>query len=702
MNNSYKSKLIHQSPFNRKIYDNEALINMLKRYPNHGLCGSINLGNTCFMNSSIACISNCYELTYYFLSKAFSNDINRSNRDGAGGKLAEAWYELIKYYWNSNNDCGNPKIIKSIVGSKNRKFSGYNQQDSNEFMTVFLEILGEDLNKAKKKVYRELQEQQKGETDVIAAKRFWDLHVERNDNIITDLFHGLFKCTVICPRCNFKNITYDPFNTLALNIPSERKVNFLRQQQSKKRKKSVEKVKKQREKEKIIKSIYCVPEYSLRGTVRYEIEIYKSKSLDEIAQEIRERSDEKYFPLNPKYFSIETKKCVNILDNKKTYKNTKYIFSYANESKNVIGIPIYISYGEELSSYPRALFFNINDSYYELKKKIYILVRKYLKNPFSEKNKTEKFTVDINLDNYINEKSNNLQELLALLESEYNSLQRTWNSLQISEKDIPYKIYLSNDFDKITKQYLISEGINDKFDLLSQIKINSKNDKIDTLIELLLNNSLFLCIKLNPFSRYVKRNLSLNKCTLEKCTNITKKEYEIYYEEIEKMDIDENESENHYLNSNNITLDDCLLNFTYKECLEEGNEWYCNKCRKKVSASKTIELFYLPRILCICLTRFIKTGGFYNYSKNNKLVEFPLENLNMENYMCGPDKKYSKYDLFAVSQHYGGMHGGHYTAVCKNIDGKWYDYDDSSCSQTSKSRVISQAAYVLFYRRKDW
>ena len=50
-------------------------------------------------------------------------------------------------------------------------------------MTVFLEILGEDLNKATKKVYRELQEQQKDETDVIAAQRFWKLHVQRNDNI---------------------------------------------------------------------------------------------------------------------------------------------------------------------------------------------------------------------------------------------------------------------------------------------------------------------------------------------------------------------------------------------------------------------------------------------------------------------------------------------------------------------------------------
>ena len=36
---------------------------------NHGLCGSDNLGNTCYMNSSIACLSNCLELTTFFFIK---------------------------------------------------------------------------------------------------------------------------------------------------------------------------------------------------------------------------------------------------------------------------------------------------------------------------------------------------------------------------------------------------------------------------------------------------------------------------------------------------------------------------------------------------------------------------------------------------------------------------------------------------------
>ena len=96
-------------------------------------------------------------------------------------------------------------------------------------MTVFLELLGEDLNMAKRKVYRELYEQKQNETDLQAAQRFWSLHVDRNNSIITDLFHGLLKCIITCPICKFKNITYDPFNTLTLTIPSINKIYELNQ-----------------------------------------------------------------------------------------------------------------------------------------------------------------------------------------------------------------------------------------------------------------------------------------------------------------------------------------------------------------------------------------------------------------------------------------------------------------------------------------
>ena len=58
------------------------------------------------------------------------------------------------------------------------------------------------------------------------------------------------------------------------------------------------------------------------------------------------------------------------------------------------------------------------------------------------------------------------------------------------------------------------------------------------------------------------------------------------------------------------------------------------------------------------------------------------------------------YDLYAISNHFGSLNGGHYTAYGKNIDGDWYDYNDSSVSGAGRN-VKSASAYLLFYRRRD-
>ena len=153
----------------------------------------------------------------------------------------------------------------------------------------------------------------------------------------------------------------------------------------------------------------------------------------------------------------------------------------------------------------------------------------------------------------------------------------------------------------------------------------------------------------------------------------------------------------------NINLDDLLEYFCSNENLEKGNEWKCGKCNNRVNVSKKFSFFYLPRLLIICIKRFSR-GGYYGYSKDGTFIDFPLENLDMGKYMSdgSPDKNFSKYDLFAVSQHYGDTGGGHYTAICKNVDGNWYNYNDSHVSAGSPKEVVSSAAYVLLYRRKNW
>jgi ubiquitin carboxyl-terminal hydrolase 4/11/15 len=77
----------------------------------------------------------------------------------------------------------------------------------------------------------------------------------------------------------------------------------------------------------------------------------------------------------------------------------------------------------------------------------------------------------------------------------------------------------------------------------------------------------------------------------------------------------------------------------------------------------------------------------------------------MSPYVVNQDSLCKTYDLCAISNHYGGLGGGHYTAYCKNKStGKWYHFDDSSVTEMdgdSHDRLVSKAAYVLVYLRQD-
>ncbi|KAL8998480.1 MAG: hypothetical protein Q9188_006095 [Gyalolechia gomerana] len=192
-----------------------------------GTIGLSNLGNSCYMNSALQCIRSCEELSQYFLQDHYKRELNPNNPLAHNGMVARAYASLIReMYGDGNSYAFAPKAFKNVIGKYGPSFSGYGQQDSQEFLLFLLDGLQEDLNRIQKKPYIEKPDS----TDDMVnnpvalremAAKCWDIYKARNDSVITDLFAGMYKSTVVCPVCDKVSIIFDPFNNLTLQLPIE-------------------------------------------------------------------------------------------------------------------------------------------------------------------------------------------------------------------------------------------------------------------------------------------------------------------------------------------------------------------------------------------------------------------------------------------------------------------------------------------------
>jgi hypothetical protein len=196
--------------------------------------------NTCYLNSSIQCLSHTPILRDYFTSKSYLRDINTTNPLGHEGRLAQAFAVLVHNLWKKYEK-GNgsltktrlmssstpldapsltPKSFKEAMGKFNESFAGNEQHDAQELLAFLLSGLSEDLNRIMKKPYIEAPDSD-GRPDEELADIWWSNHLQRELSIIEALFTGQYKSTSTCRTCKYESARFEPFAYLQVPLPED-------------------------------------------------------------------------------------------------------------------------------------------------------------------------------------------------------------------------------------------------------------------------------------------------------------------------------------------------------------------------------------------------------------------------------------------------------------------------------------------------
>jgi ubiquitin carboxyl-terminal hydrolase 8 len=219
INNSQASLARQTSAMRPPLYASSSVARRLK-LPRTGLT---NFGVTCYMNSTLQCLSATMPLSQFFLEDRYKAFLQH-NWKGSDGIMPDLYTNLIRSLWRSDVEVIKPTTFRRFCGRMNREWGIDRQQDAKEFFDFLVDCLHEDLNinwmRTPLKPLTQAEEMQRERTPIEKASQIeWERYTHRDYSFISSLFAGQHASRLRCTTCRNTSTTYEAFYSISVEIP---------------------------------------------------------------------------------------------------------------------------------------------------------------------------------------------------------------------------------------------------------------------------------------------------------------------------------------------------------------------------------------------------------------------------------------------------------------------------------------------------
>jgi len=191
--------------------------------------GFLNIGNTCYLNACLQLLFNIPQVTEYFNSKSFIDEINQNFKNNKFKKNKEflfiqQFYTLLKDYTQHNKKIFTPKNLLISVLQINPIFRLHEQHDSQEILLYMIDTLHENL-KYDASVTFDGKSQNKTDVFVIESIQALSSILNNKYSIVQKLFYGMYYNEFLSTeKSNYNEVIskkFEHFNNLTVQFEGD-------------------------------------------------------------------------------------------------------------------------------------------------------------------------------------------------------------------------------------------------------------------------------------------------------------------------------------------------------------------------------------------------------------------------------------------------------------------------------------------------